>query len=226
MAFDPDKDLDPICLYGLPSPTCCGSIPSLPAKKAWAEAESPYAKAHPRTLKLRLGPASARPRMSPAELFKTMAGLEWQPRAPIAATGPSAGRPAWAGQGPSSPSTTCRRSCRIFKSGALRAASPPSVPPRRVARSCPNPADHRRGRPAGLCRSISWQMVAAPEAARRRPILDRMAQPPSASSPPIPAFSAPRVPRRRRRAGGRTVDEGRAPFLKQETVKVGREVWC
>src|SRR3984893_12620535 len=84
MAFDPDKDLDPICLYAF-QPNVLVVHPSLPPQSV-AELIA-YAKAHPRTLNYASGGVGSTSHVA-GELFKTMAGLEWQ-HVPYRGTGPS-----------------------------------------------------------------------------------------------------------------------------------------
>src|SRR6266851_4143649 len=84
MAFDPDKDLDPICLYAF-QPNVLVVHPSLPPKSV-AELIA-YAKAHPHQLNYASGGVGSTSHVA-GELFKTMAGLEWQ-HVPYRGTGPS-----------------------------------------------------------------------------------------------------------------------------------------
>ena len=72
--FDPDKDLDPICLYAF-QPNVLVVNPALPVKSV-AELIV-YAKAHPHQLNYASGGVGSTSHVA-GELFKTMAGLEWQ----------------------------------------------------------------------------------------------------------------------------------------------------
>ena len=84
MAFDPDKDLDPICLYAF-QPNVLVVHPSLPVTSV-AELIA-YAKANPRKLNYASGGIGSTSHVA-GELFRTMAGLEWQ-HVPYRGTGPS-----------------------------------------------------------------------------------------------------------------------------------------
>ena len=74
MPFDPDKELDPICLYAF-QPNVLVVNPSLPVKSV-AELIA-YARANPRKLNYASGGVGSTSHVA-GELFRTMAGLEWQ----------------------------------------------------------------------------------------------------------------------------------------------------
>jgi len=204
MAFDPDKDLDPICLYAF-QPNVLVVHPSLPAKSV-AELIA-YAKAHPRTLNYASGGVG-----STSQCRRR--AVQDHGRARVAARAlsrhrPVAGRPA-GGPGPAHHRQPAGDPAAYQKRCVTRARH--QYRPARAAAA--RPADHRRGRPAGLCRDL-LAMVAAPSGTPR-PILDRMAATISKLTAD-PAFRA-RVADAGAEPAGGTVDEARA-FLKQETVK-------
>jgi tripartite-type tricarboxylate transporter receptor subunit TctC len=72
MSFDPDKELDPICLYAF-QPNVLVVNPSLPVNSV-AELIA-YAKANPRKLNYASGGVGSTSHVA-GELFRTMAGLE------------------------------------------------------------------------------------------------------------------------------------------------------
>ena len=84
MAFDPDKDLDPICLYAF-QPNVLVVHPALPVQSVGELIA--YARANPRKLNYASGGVGSTSHVA-GELFKTMAGLEWQ-HVPYRGTGPS-----------------------------------------------------------------------------------------------------------------------------------------
>ena len=204
MSFDPDKDLDPICLYAF-QPNVLVVHPSLPVKSV-AELIA-YAKDNPRKLNYASGGVGSTSHVA-GELFKTMAGLEWQ-HVPYRGTGPSL-VDLLAGQ----VQLTIDNLPAILphiNSGALRALALSTD--KRVPQLPDLPTVAEAGLPGYA--AISWQMVAAPSGTPR-PILDRMAA-------TISKLTADRDFRARvagagaEPAGG-TVDQARA-FVKQETVK-------
>jgi tripartite-type tricarboxylate transporter receptor subunit TctC len=204
MAFDPDKDLDPICLYAF-QPNVLVVNPALPVKSV-AELIA-YAKAHPHQLNYASGGVGSTSHVA-GELFKTMAGLEWQ-HVPYRGTGPSL-VDLLAGQ----VQLTIDNLPAILphiKSGALRALAISTD--RRVPQLPDLPTIAESGLPGYA--AISWQMVAAPSGTPR-PILDRLADTISKLTAD-PAFRA-RVAEAGAEAAGGTVGEARA-FVKEETVK-------
>jgi tripartite-type tricarboxylate transporter receptor subunit TctC len=204
MAFDPDKDLDPLCLYAF-QPNVLVVHPALPVKSV-AELIA-YAKANPRKLNYASGGVGSTSHVA-GELFKTMAGLEWQ-HVPYRGTGASL-VDLLAGQ----VQLTIDNLPAILphiKSGALRALA--ISMDRRVPQLPELPTIAEAGLPGYA--AISWQMVAAPSGTPR-PILDRMAGTISKLAAD-PAFRARIADAGAEPAGG-TVDEARA-FVKQETVK-------
>ena len=204
MAFDPDKDLDPICLYAF-QPNVLVVNPALPVKSV-AELIA-YAKAHPHQLNYASGGVGSTSHVA-GELFKTMAGLEWQ-HVPYRGTGPSL-VDLLAGQ----VQLTIDNLPAILphiKSGALRALAISTD--KRVPQLPDLPTIAESGLPGYA--AISWQMVAAPSGTPR-PILDRLAGTISKLTAE-PAFRA-RVAEAGAEAAGGTVDEARA-FVKEETVK-------
>jgi tripartite-type tricarboxylate transporter receptor subunit TctC len=204
IAFDPDKDLDPICLYAF-QPNVLVVNPALPVKSV-AELIV-YAKAHPHQLNYASGGVGSTSHVA-GELFKTMAGLEWQ-HVPYRGTGPSL-VDLLAGQ----VQLTIDNLPAILphiKSGALRALAISTD--KRVPQLPDLPTIAESGLPGYA--AISWQMVAAPSGTPR-PILDRLAGTISKLTAE-PAFRA-RVAEAGAEAAGGTVDEARA-FVKEETVK-------
>jgi tripartite-type tricarboxylate transporter receptor subunit TctC len=204
MAFDPDKDLDPICLYAF-QPNVLVVHPSLPVSSV-AELIA-YAKANPRKLNYASGGVGSTSHVA-GELFRTMAGLEWQ-HVPYRGTGPSL-VDLLAGQ----VQLTIDNLPAILphiKTGALRALAISTE--KRVPQLPELPTIAEAGLPGYA--AISWQMVTAP-AGTPRPILDRMAATISKLTAD-PAFRARGAEAGAEPAGG-TVDEARA-FVKEETVK-------
>lgn len=204
MAFDPDRDLDPICLYAF-QPNVLVVHPSLPMKSVGELIA--YAKANPRTLNYASGGVGSTSHVA-GELFRTMAGLEWQ-HVPYRGTGASL-VDLLAGQ----VQLTIDNLPAILphiKTGALRA--PAISTDKRVPQLPDLPTIAEAGLPGYA--AISWQMVAAPMGTPR-PILDRMATTISKLTND-PAFRA-RVADAGAEPAGGTVDEARA-FVKQETVK-------
>ncbi|HMJ99769.1 MAG TPA: tripartite tricarboxylate transporter substrate binding protein [Reyranella sp.] len=189
MAFDPDKDLDPICLYAF-QPNVLVVNPALPVKSV-AELIA-YAKAHPHQLNYASGGVGSTSHVA-GELFKTMAGLEWQ-HVPYRGTGPSL-VDLLAGQ----VQFTIDNLPAILphiKSGALRAlaiSTDKRVPQLPACR--PSPRQACRVTPPSPGKW--WRRPAA------RPARSSTAWPaPSASSLPIPPFARgwPRLAPRRRAA--------------------------
>lgn len=204
MSFDPDKDLDPICLFAF-QPNVLVVNPSLPAKDVTELIA--YVKANP--LKLFYASAGVGSTSHVAgELFKTMAGVQWQ-HVPYRGTGASL-----VDLLSNQVQVTIDNLPAILphiRSGGLRALAismdtrSPQLP------DLPTIAES--GLPGYA--AISWQMVVAP-AGTPRPILDRMA----AAITKVagdPAFRA-KIAGVGAEAVGSTVDEARA-FVKQETVK-------
>lgn len=204
MSFDPDKDLDPTCLFAF-QPNVLVVNPTLPAKNV-AELIA-YVKANP--LKLFYASAGVGSTSHVAgELFKTMAGVQWQ-HVPYRGTGASL-----VDLLSNQVQVTIDNLPAILphiRSGGLRALAismdtrSPQLP------DLPTIAES--GLPGYS--AISWQMVAAP-AGTPRPILDRMAAAITKVSMD-PVFRA-RIAAVGAEAVGSTVDEARA-FVKQETVK-------
>jgi tripartite-type tricarboxylate transporter receptor subunit TctC len=204
MAFDPDKDLDPICLYAF-QPNVLVVHPSLPVTSVTELIA--YAKANPRKLNYASGGVGSTSHVA-GELFKTMAGLDWQ-HVPYRGTGPSL-VDLLAGQ----VQLTIDNLPAILphiKTGAVRALAISTD--KRVPQLPDLPTIAEAGLPG--YDAISWQMVTAP-AGTPRPILDRMAATISKLTAD-PAFRA-RVAEAGAEPAGGTVDEARA-FVKQETVK-------
>ena len=204
MPFDPDKDLDPFCLFAF-QPNVLVVNPTLPANSV-AELIG-YAKANP--LKLFYASAGVGSTSHVAgELFKTMAGVQWQ-HVPYRGTGASL-----VDLLSNQVQLTIDNLPAILphiRSGGLRALAismetrSPQLP------DLPTVAES--GLPGYA--AVSWQMVAAP-AGTPRPILDRMAAAITKASVD-PAFRA-KMAGVGAEAVGSTVDEARA-FVKQETVK-------
>lgn len=204
MSFDPDKDLDPICLFAF-QPNVLVVNPSLPAKDVTELIA--YVRANP--LKLFYASAGVGSTSHVAgELFKTMAGLQWQ-HVPYRGTGASL-----VDLLSNQVQVTIDNLPAILphiRSGGLRALAismdtrSPQLP------DLPTIAES--GLPGYA--AISWQMVVAP-AGTPRPILDRMAAAITKVSGD-PAFRA-KIAGVGAEAVGSTVDEARA-FVKQETVK-------
>jgi tripartite-type tricarboxylate transporter receptor subunit TctC len=204
MGFDPDKELDPICLYAW-QPNVLVVNPELPVKSVTELIA--YAKEHPRQLDYASGGVGSTSHVA-GELFKTMAGLEWQ-HVPYRGTGPSlvdllAGRV----------QLTIDNLPAILphiKSGALRALAISTD--KRVPQLPDLPTIAEAGLPGYA--AISWQMIAVPTGTPR-PLSDRMAATVTKLAQD-PAFRA-RVADVGAEAAGGTVDEARA-FVKQEAVK-------
>jgi tripartite-type tricarboxylate transporter receptor subunit TctC len=204
MSFDPDKELDPICLYAF-QPNVLVVNPSLPVKSV-AELIA-YASANPRKLNYASGGIGSTSHVA-GELFKTMAGLEWQ-HVPYRGTGPSL-VDLLAGQ----VQLTIDNLPAILpqiKSGGVRALAISTAQRWPALPDLPTIAE------AGLpgYAAISWQMVAAPSGTPR-PIIDRMAAAITKASAD-PDFKAKVAATGAATAGG-TVDEARA-FVKEEAVK-------
>jgi tripartite-type tricarboxylate transporter receptor subunit TctC len=204
MPFDPDKELEPICLYAF-QPNVLVVNPALPVSSV-VELIA-YAKAHPRTLNYASGGIGSTSHVA-GELFRTIAGLEWQ-HVPYRGTGPElvdllAGRV----------QLTIDNLPAILphiRSGALRALAISTD--KRVPQLPALPTIAAAGLPGYA--AISWQMVTAP-AGTPRPILDRMAATVSKLTA-YPAFRA-RIADAGAEAAGGTVDQAHL-FVQQETVK-------
>jgi tripartite-type tricarboxylate transporter receptor subunit TctC len=204
MAFDPDKDLDPICLYAF-QPNVLVVHPSLPVISVTELIA--YAKANPRKLNYASGGVGSTSHVA-GELFRTMAGLDWQ-HVPYRGTGPSL-VDLLAGQ----VQLTIDNLPAILphiKTGAVRALAISTD--KRVPQLPDLPTIAEAGLPG--YDAISWQMVTAP-AGTPRPIVDRMAATISKLTAD-PAFRTRLADAGAEPAGG-TVDEARA-FVKHETVK-------
>jgi len=204
MPFDPDKDLDPICLYAF-QPNVLVVNPALPVKSVKELIE--YAKANPRKLNYASGGVGSTSHVA-GELFKTMAGLEWQ-HVPYRGTGPSL-VDLLAGQ----VQLTIDNLPAILpqiKSGGVRALAISTAERWPALPDLPTIAE------AGLpgYAAISWQMIAAP-AGTPRPIIDRLSAAVTKASAD-PAFKAKVAETGAATAGG-TVDEARA-FVKAEAMK-------
>jgi len=204
MPFDPDKELDPFCLYAF-QPNVLVVNPKLPVTSVTELIA--YAKAHPRQLNYASGGVGSTSHVA-GELFRTMAGLEWQ-HVPYRGTGPEL-VDLLAGQ----VQLTIDNLPAILphiKTGALRALAIST------AQRWPALPDLPTISEAALpgYAAISWQMVAAP-AGTPRPILDRMAAAITKAAHD-PAFKA-RVAETSAATAGGTVDEARA-FVKEEAVK-------
>ena len=204
MPFDPDKELDPFCLYAF-QPNVLVVNPKLPVTSVTELIA--YAKAHPRQLNYASGGVGSTSHVA-GELFRTMAGLEWQ-HVPYRGTGPEL-VDLLAGQ----VQLTIDNLPAILphiKTGALRALAIST------AQRWPALPDLPTISEAALpgYAAISWQMVAAP-AGTPRPILDRMAAAITKAAHD-PAFKA-RVAETGAATAGGTVDEARA-FVKEEAVK-------
>ena len=204
MPFDPDKDLDPICLYAF-QPNVLVVNPALPVKSVKELIE--YAKANPGKLNYASGGVGSTSHVA-GELFKTMAGLEWQ-HVPYRGTGPSL-VDLLAGQ----VQLTIDNLPAILpqiRSGGVRALAISTAERWPALPDLPTIAE------AGLpgYAAISWQMVAAP-AGTPRPIIDRLSAAVTKASAD-PAFKAKVAETGAATAGG-TVDEARA-FVKAEAVK-------
>jgi tripartite-type tricarboxylate transporter receptor subunit TctC len=204
MPFDPDKELDPFCLYAF-QPNVLVVNPKLPVTSVTALIA--YAKDHPRTLNYASGGIGSTSHVA-GELFRTMAGLDWQ-NVHYRGTGPSL-VDLLAGQ----VQLTIDNLPAILphiKNGSVRALAIST------AERWPALPDLPTISEAGLpgYAAISWQMVAAP-AGTPRPILDRMAAAITRAAHD-PAFKA-RVAETGAATAGGTVEEARA-FVKQEAVK-------
>jgi tripartite-type tricarboxylate transporter receptor subunit TctC len=204
MAFDPDKDLDPICLYAF-QPNVLVVHPSLPVQSVGELIA--YARANPRRLNYASGGVGSTSHVA-GELFKTMAGLEWQ-HVPYRGTGPAlvdllAGRV----------QLTIDNLPAILphiKSGALRALAISTD--KRVPQLPDLPTIGEAGLPDYA--AISWQMIVVPSGTPR-PVSDRLAATVTKLAQD-PAFRT-RVAEVGAETAGGTVDQARA-FVKQETVK-------
>ena len=204
MPFDPDKELDPFCLYAF-QPNVLVVNPKLPV--TGVKELIAYAKAHPRQLNYASGGVGSTSHVA-GELFRTMAGLDWQ-HVPYRGTGPEL-VDLLAGQ----VQLTIDNLPAILphiKNGGLRALAIstserwPALPDL--------PTISEAGLPGYA--AISWQMVAAPTGTPR-PILDRMAAAITKAAHD-PAFKA-RVAETGAATAGGTVDEARR-FVKEEAVK-------
>jgi tripartite-type tricarboxylate transporter receptor subunit TctC len=204
MPFDPDKELDPFCLYAF-QPNVLVVNPKLPVQSV--KELIAYAKDHPRALNYASGGVGSTSHVA-GELFRTMAGLEWQ-HVPYRGTGPEL-VDLLAGQ----VQLTIDNLPAILphiKNGGLRALAIST------AQRWPALPDLPTISEAALpgYAAISWQMVAAPTGTPR-PILDRMAAAITKAAHDK-AFKA-RVAETGAETAGGTVDEARA-FVKEEAVK-------
>ena len=185
MTFDPDKDLDPICLYAF-QPNVLVVNPALPVKSV-AELIA-YAKANPRKLNYAsggIGSTCARRRRAVQDHGRARMAARALPR-----HRPVAGRPA-GGPGPAhhrQPAGHPAADQKRRRAGARHQHRP-------ALAALPDlPTIAEAGLPGYA--AISWQMVAAPTGTPR-PILDRMAAAISKLTAD-PAFRATRVRGRRR----------------------------
>jgi tripartite-type tricarboxylate transporter receptor subunit TctC len=204
MGFDPDKQLDPICLYAW-QPNVLVVNPTLPVKSV-AELIA-YAKANPHKLNYASGGVGSTSHVA-GELFRTMAGLDWI-HVPYRGTGPEL-VDLLAGQ----VQLTIDNLPAILphiRSGKLRALAISTA--KRVPQLPDLPTIAEAGLPGYA--AISWQMIAVPTGTPRS-ISDRMAATVTRLSHDE-AFRA-KVAESGAEAAGGTVDEARA-FLKDETVK-------
>jgi tripartite-type tricarboxylate transporter receptor subunit TctC len=204
MPFDPDKELDPFCLYAF-QPNVLVVNPKLPVTSVTELIA--YAKAHPYQLNYASGGVGSTSHVA-GELFRTMADLEWQ-HVPYRGTGPEL-VDLLAGQ----VQLTIDNLPAILphiRNGGLRALAIST------AERWPALPDLPTISEAGLpgYAAISWQMVAAPTGTPR-PILDRMAAAITKAAHD-PAFKAKVAETGAATAGG-TVDEARR-FVKEEAVK-------
>ena len=204
MPFDPDKELDPFCLYAF-QPNVLVVNPRLPVSNV--KELIAYAKAHPHQLNYASGGVGSTSHVA-GEPFRTMADLEWQ-HVPYRGTGPEL-VDLLAGQ----VQLTIDNLPAILphiKNGGLRALAIST------AERWPALPDLPTISEAGLpgYAAISWQMVAAPTGTPR-PILDRMAAAITKAAHD-PAFKAKVAETGAATAGG-TVDEARR-FVKEEAVK-------
>ena len=204
MPYDPDKDLDPICLYAF-QPNVLVVHPSLPVTSVAGLIA--YAKANPGRLSYGSGGVGSTSHIA-TELLKTMAGIDMQ-HVPYRGTAPElvdliAGRVQVV-------LDNLPAILPHIRSGALRALA--------ISTSTRSPAlpDLPTLAEAGVpgYAASSWQMVAAP-AGTPPPIIEKMA----ATIDRIltdPAFRA-RIAEIGAEPAGSTVAEARA-FVKTEAVK-------
>ncbi len=204
MGFDPDRQLEPICLYAW-QPNVLVVSPSLPVNSV--KELIAYAKANPKKLNYATGGVGSTSHVA-GELFKTMAGLDWQ-NVHYRGTGPSL-VDLLAGQ----VQLTIDNLPAILphiKAGKLSALAISTD--KRVPQLPDLPTIAEAGLPGYA--AISWQMIAVP-AGTPRAISDRMAAAVSKLAKD-PAFRA-RVAEAGAEAAGGTVDEAHA-FVKAEAVK-------
>jgi tripartite-type tricarboxylate transporter receptor subunit TctC len=204
MGFDPDRQLDPICLYAW-QPNVLVVTPSLPVGSVGELIA--YARAHPKALNYATGGVGSTSHVA-GELFKTMAGLDWQ-NVHYRGTGPSV-VDLLAGQVQLTIDNLPALLPHI-KAGKLRALAISTD--RRVPQLPDLPTIAEAGLPGYA--AISWQMIAVP-AGTPRAVSDRMATVVSKLARD-PTFRA-RVAEAGAEAAGGTVDEARR-FVKDETVK-------
>ena len=204
MPFDPDKELDPICLYAF-QPNVLVVHPSLPVKSV-AELIA-YAKANPGKLSYGSGGVGSTSHIA-TELFKTMAGIDMQ-HVPYRGTGPElvdliAGRVQLV-------LDNLPAILPHIKSGALRALAISTATRSPALPDLPTLAE--AGVPGYA--AASWQMVVAPTGTPE-PILEKMA---TAIDKALadPAFRTRISAIGAEQAGG-SVAEARA-FVKAEAVK-------
>jgi tripartite-type tricarboxylate transporter receptor subunit TctC len=204
MPFDPDKELDPICLYAF-QPNVLVVYPSLPVKSV-AELIA-YAKANPAKLSYGSGGVGSTSHIA-TELFKTMAGIEMQ-HVPYRGTGPElvdllAGRVQLV-------LDNLPAILPHIRSGALRALAISTATRSPALPDLPTLAE--AGVP-GYAAS-SWQMVAAPTGTPPA-ILEKMAG--TIDKVLTDAAFRARIAEIGAEPAGSTVAEARA-FVKAEAVK-------
>jgi tripartite-type tricarboxylate transporter receptor subunit TctC len=204
MAFDPDKELDPICLYAF-QPNVLVVHPSLPVKNV-AELIA-YAKAQPGKLSYGSGGVGSTSHIA-TELLKTMAGIEMQ-HVPYRGTAPElvdliAGRVQLV-------LDNLPAILPHIKSGALRALAISTATRSPALPDLPTLAE--AGVPGYT--AASWQMVAAPTGTPPA-ILDRM----STAIRKLLADAAfrARIAEIGAEPAGSTVEQARI-FVKAEAVK-------
>ncbi len=204
MPFDPDKELDPICLYAF-QPNVLVVHPTLPVKSV-AELIA-YAKANPGRLSYGSGGVGSTSHIA-TELFKTMAGIDMQ-HVPYRGTGPElidllAGRVQLV-------LDNLPAILPHIRSGALRALA---ISPATRSPALPDlPTLAEAGVP-GYAAS-SWQMVAAPTGTPPA-ILEKMAS--TIDKILTDTTFRARVAEIGAEPAGSTVAEARA-FVKSEAVK-------
>ncbi|HZQ00434.1 MAG TPA: tripartite tricarboxylate transporter substrate binding protein [Reyranella sp.] len=204
MGFDPDRQLEPICLYAW-QPNVLVVNPSLPVHSV--KELIAYAKANPKKLNYASGGVGSTSHVA-GELFKTMAGLDWQ-HVPYRGTGPEL-VDLLAGQ----VQLTIDNLPAILphiRTGKLRALAISTD--KRVPQLPDLPTIAEAGLPGYA--AISWQMIAVP-AGTPRAISDKMAAAVTRLTRD-PAFRAKVAGSGAEVAGG-TVDEAHR-FVTEETAK-------